>query len=152
MRLVTSVLALASAATLSLTACPKNGGDNTTVSVNGNATVDAGVDKTSEPLTPEAQLLTLLDDIVARVTKAEDCDELASALSNWTNRNKKPIAELIEAIISGAAVAETEAEEIDDLVVAGYMVVVEAAAECGSNDDTMRAYDAFSNLVKQSPY
>lgn len=152
MRLVTFAIA----ATLALTGCPKSGGDSTIVSGNGNgnsgARVDAGTagDDSDEPLPPDKQLLALLDEIVARVNKTEDCDELASALSSWTNRNKATIDQLIEAITS--TVTATTAEEIDDLVVTGYMVVVEAAAECGSNDDAMRAYDAFSSLVKKSPY
>jgi hypothetical protein len=151
MRLVTFAIA----ATLTLAGCPKNGGDSTIVQIpddDGSATVDAGTEPSKANLPPESQLLALLDEIVTRVTKAEDCDELASALSNWTNRNKKTITKLIDAISSGEAVGDEAAEIIDEQVVAGYLVVVEAAADCGSNDDAMNAYDAFTVSVEKATY
>ena len=130
MRLVTFAIA----ATLALTGCPKNGGDGTIVVNNhgdddtGETPGDAGPDKSSAELPPEGQLLALLDEIVARVTKAEDCDELASALSNWTNRNKKKIAALIEAIATSDTVGEEAAEAINADPYGNWLVKIKPTA------------------------
>ncbi len=134
-------------------ACSGGGGSTgpTTPSSPATAT-DSGPTSSEQPAEdPATHLVALVDEIVAKVQAAGDCDQLATALAVWTNRNKQIVEQLI-AELQAAPSANPNAGELNQQVVDGYLVVVEAAADCGDNDAAMRAYDSFNEAVQQATY
>ncbi len=121
----------------------------------GDGAEDAGDGSgSSSAASPGARLVELVDEIAAEVKGASDCDQFARALSTWTDDHKAEFEELVAAVHAAAESGQTsdDAEEMDAQMVEGYLEVVEAAAECGDNEDAMRAYEAFNTTVETATY
>jgi hypothetical protein len=120
---------------------------------NGDGDSSTNTD-TSSSTDPGARLVEMVGQIAADVEAAGDCDQFASALSAWTKRHQaefeKLVAEVQAAAESGEAGAD--AAQMDAQIVEGYLAVVEAAAECGDNEDAMSAYEAFNATVEKATY
>jgi len=132
---------------------PNGNGDTGSGSGSGSGSDDTG--DTGDTGTGEsagARIVAMVGEISAKVTGA-DCNEFASALANWTNRHRAEFEKLVAEVQAAAESGEPDdAEQMDEKIVEGYLIVVEAAAECGDNDSAMAAYDAFNTTVEKATY
>jgi hypothetical protein len=131
-------------------ASPQSGDEIAKGSDSGSSTSSGDPDTAS----PGARLVEIVGDIATRVEQAEGCDQFASVLSSWVNGHRAEFEKLVAELKSrsGSVAPDEEAAEMDAKIVEGYLLVVEAAAECGDNEAAMRAYEAFNATVEKATY